>query len=411
MRRTEALLSLLGLALIVGGAFVGLWFAEQGMEERFADRGGLREKAVEPAPSGSDAQVSAQTEPQETAAAPAGQSTGESARQAVSGAIEEARESQGAVSAFAELAAQSQPTERPEFDMVRAQKDGSAVIAGRAQPGVDVTVLRNGKPVEQVRTDARGEFVSILPPAPSPGLHKLTLRSRDADGNELTSPAPVLLTVADPATEAPNPSSDGLGAQSVPSDNEEARASPVLDLPASPRMAIVTAPVQASAASLLPPQGETGEEEVSIQALTYGADGDVLVAGRGIPGQRARVYLDQRPAGETVIGEDGVWELRMAQDIAPSRYTLGVEQVLETGTVHSRASTPFERIAVEDISLDEGTVIIQPGNTLWRIADALYGDGFQFETIYTLNRDQITDPNLIFPGQIFRLPTVQNSDG
>jgi len=49
-------------------------------------------------------------------------------------------------------------------------------------------------------------------------------------------------------------------------------------------------------------------------------------------------------------------------------------------------------------------VIIKRGDNLWRISRAIYGKGLRFSTIYQANRDQIRNPDLIFPGQVFVLP-------
>ncbi|MEL7488070.1 MAG: LysM peptidoglycan-binding domain-containing protein, partial [Pseudomonadota bacterium] len=53
--------------------------------------------------------------------------------------------------------------------------------------------------------------------------------------------------------------------------------------------------------------------------------------------------------------------------------------------------------------------IVQPGNSLWRIARRAYGSGFQYTVIYEANADQIRDPDLIYPGQIFEVP--EDSEG
>ena len=51
-----------------------------------------------------------------------------------------------------------------------------------------------------------------------------------------------------------------------------------------------------------------------------------------------------------------------------------------------------------------GHVVIQPGNNLWRISRVVYGRGVRYSVIYQANKDQIRDPALIFPGQIFSTP-------
>lgn len=52
-------------------------------------------------------------------------------------------------------------------------------------------------------------------------------------------------------------------------------------------------------------------------------------------------------------------------------------------------------------------VVIQPGNNLWRIAMGNYGEGFRYFEIYEANKDQIRDPNLIYPGQVFVVPPAR----
>ena len=47
---------------------------------------------------------------------------------------------------------------------------------------------------------------------------------------------------------------------------------------------------------------------------------------------------------------------------------------------------------------------VLPGDTLWDIAGSRYGDPTRWPEIYTENRDQIRDPNLIYPGQQFAIP-------
>ena len=44
------------------------------------------------------------------------------------------------------------------------------------------------------------------------------------------------------------------------------------------------------------------------------------------------------------------------------------------------------------------------GDTLWHIAKRYLGNGSKWPQIYNLNKDKIKNPNLIYPGQVFRLP-------
>jgi len=49
-------------------------------------------------------------------------------------------------------------------------------------------------------------------------------------------------------------------------------------------------------------------------------------------------------------------------------------------------------------------VTIVRGDNLWNIARGTLGNGERFTAIYEANRNQIRDPNLIYPGQVFVIP-------
>jgi nucleoid-associated protein YgaU len=47
---------------------------------------------------------------------------------------------------------------------------------------------------------------------------------------------------------------------------------------------------------------------------------------------------------------------------------------------------------------------VKKGDSLSKIAKREYGDAQQWHRIYEANRDTIKDPDLIYPGQVLRLP-------
>lgn len=48
---------------------------------------------------------------------------------------------------------------------------------------------------------------------------------------------------------------------------------------------------------------------------------------------------------------------------------------------------------------------VQKGDTLSKISKDLYGDANKYRKIYDANRDQLSDPDKIQPGQVLRIPT------
>ena len=110
------------------------------------------------------------------------------------------------------------------------------------------------------------------------------------------------------------------------------------------------------------------------------------------------------------MGRDGRWDLQASSLLAPGVYDLQIDQVDENGDVTAVIVLPFERVAPEALNLGPDSVVVQPGNSLWRLARRLYGEGVQYTVIYEANRDQIRDPDLIYPGQVFDAPRDPEND-
>ena len=47
---------------------------------------------------------------------------------------------------------------------------------------------------------------------------------------------------------------------------------------------------------------------------------------------------------------------------------------------------------------------VQKGDSLSKIAQQQYGDGKKWRAIFEANRDQISNPDLIHPGQVLTIP-------
>ena len=90
----------------------------------------------------------------------------------------------------------------------------------------------------------------------------------------------------------------------------------------------------------------------------------------------------------------------------------GTSQAAGSGTQGSTVLPPLDNaiskepptIVSPKLQETTGAVIIRRGDTLWQISRRLYGHGVRYSTIYLANQDQIEDPDLIWPGQIFAVP-------
>ncbi|MEP5761334.1 MAG: LysM peptidoglycan-binding domain-containing protein [Litoreibacter sp.] len=144
---------------------------------------------------------------------------------------------------------------------------------------------------------------------------------------------------------------------------------------------------------------------VVIDTISYDDEGEVALEGRGRTGGFIRVYLNDKPILTSPIETDGSWETPLPE-VDAGVYRLRIDEISEDGNVTSRVETPFQR---EEIQIAAGApptaVTVQPGSTLWAIAQDQFGEGAEYIRVYDANRELIRDPDLIYPGQVFALPT------
>jgi len=145
--------------------------------------------------------------------------------------------------------------------------------------------------------------------------------------------------------------------------------------------------------------------------VDYDEKGDLILSGRADVGAKINIYVDNKSVGQAVGDPAGTWQLRPGSAVSSGDHRLRVDQLGTDGKVAHRIELPFTRAKPEQTKLAEGQVIVQPGNSLWRIARRKYGQGLLFTVIYEANRGQIRDPDLIYPGQIFALPKSDGGNG
>ena len=85
-----------------------------------------------------------------------------------------------------------------------------------------------------------------------------------------------------------------------------------------------------------------------------------------------------------------------------------IDQTDDGGKVVARVELPFDQ-APTTIAAADGKVVVQPGNSLWRLARSTYGTGLRYTVIYEANKEKIANPDLIYPGQVFKLPTTPSN--
>ncbi len=339
----------------------------------------------------------------------------------------------------------------PSFDLVRVEPDGESVIAGRAAPGATIELMRGDQVHARAVADASGLF-AIVPPALPPGTHQVMLQSIAPDGVRQRSPQTVtvvidtggtrpLVTLASPDQPTvllsnPEPPEPKVAEQpKVPEpQGPEKVAEPK---PAEP--ATQPAPQQQAGATPPAPAPAQPAPRAEIKIVTVESeDGKLFVSGQAAPGATVRLYLNESMIAPGSAGGDGKLSFSIGSGVRPGDYRIRLDDVDPvSGQVKSRAEVGFNvpaqvaaaepaapvaapqdapKPASEAQVAAAGTVVIpnintaivSRGDNLWRISQRIYGQGVRYTVIYGANQDQIRNPNLIYPGQVFVLPTNQD---
>ncbi|WP_293446093.1 LysM peptidoglycan-binding domain-containing protein [Planktotalea sp.] len=145
-----------------------------------------------------------------------------------------------------------------------------------------------------------------------------------------------------------------------------------------------------------------------LGSISYDAAGDVALTGTA-SGEFVRVYLNNRAVTTSQIEANGDWQAGLPA-VDTGIYTLRVDELNKQGQVVARVETPFKReepkvlaAATETEKLVQA-ITVQPGATLWAIAQEHYGSGILYARVFEANADSIKNPDLIYPGQVFTVP-------
>jgi nucleoid-associated protein YgaU len=258
----------------------------------------------------------------------------------------------------------------PSFDIVRVDRSGYAVIAGRAAPAADVVVYANGVELAAAKAESDGSWAMNTDTPLDAGPVELTLTMKTPDGVVIKSDQTILIYVPQRPGDRP--------------------------------LVLRTTPGGATEVLQDPRDDGVGLGPLSLDAIDYDDSGAVIFSGRAEPGRDVQIFANGQFVAQTSADESGRWQA--SASMPPGVFTLVIVQLDANGRPAYAIELPFERASFDEIQLRDGKVIVQPGNSLWKIARRVYGSGFQYTIIYEANADQIRDPDLIYPGQIFDVP-------
>ena len=78
--------------------------------------------------------------------------------------------------------------------------------------------------------------------------------------------------------------------------------------------------------------------------------------------------------------------------------------ILAIGNCEGVAKVDESLTVAKDDGSDSELYVVKSGDTLWGIATETYGDGNRHPEIFEANKPMLKDPDLIYPGQVLRIP-------
>ena len=156
---------------------------------------------------------------------------------------------------------------------------------------------------------------------------------------------------------------------------------------------------------------EAASSEASAEpaATEQSGSGDITAAEAEAPagepaGEAAEASVPSADTAEMPSAEASAPSADMTEMPSAEASAGGDEQVASAPETSAPPEVSEDITVTGKLRQTNSSVIIRRGDTLWHISRRVYGEGTRYTTIYLANQDQIKDPDMIWPGQIFELP-------
>jgi nucleoid-associated protein YgaU len=286
----------------------------------------------------------------------------------------------------------------PRFDVAEVDELGNGVFSGRAFRNVRVWLKKlDGSVVGETVSLEDGSF-TILTNTPLPeGESVLALVAEEIPGGEIKVASQRLVISRFP----------GGPALIVAQKDTADTVSRILQEPVT-RKPLDTAQKSGDNASVSNSNASKESAEgklLKIKIIDYDEKGRLAISGKAKPGSKISIEVNGRTIGSTNTDDQGQWSLTTIEGMADGANKIVAKASL--GDEYSTTSMPFAPDELVQKFPKGRLVVVQPGNSLWRIARRTYGSGFRYTVIFAANRDQVTNPDLIYPGQVLHTPPVK----
>ncbi|MCQ1833719.1 LysM peptidoglycan-binding domain-containing protein [Neorhizobium galegae] len=306
----------------------------------------------------------------------------------------------------------------PELRITAVEIEGNKIfVAGNTKAGTLLRGQADGRPIGTAQAGQDGSFVIEGAIDLAVGDHRIGVEVVGAGGQALVRvEVPFNRPAGDQvaAVAVPQAANNGMSAADSGAfdklRNETVRAFNLLRglytdgrVPSAEQMAAARSATSIALKSLSEyrlPADAAASARVLAETTVQNAAA-AFAALDALPKDVASVGAGLKRIGEMIaraVGPTIARELHGVQVTAAAPMT--VTDASGTRTIQQEPLTQSER----------SSVIIRRGDTLWQISRRVYGQGVRYTTIYLANEDQIRNPDVIQPGQIFGVPDAALPD-
>lgn len=255
-------------------------------------------------------------------------------------------------------------SESPTFDMVRIDKNGKIIVAGRWLPNHGVSIKIDGKIVATEQTNDRGEFVYSPAKTFPAGNYAIRLSGVDAD---MDSDEDVFVYVSPRGTDS---------------------------------MSLLMA--KDGSKFLQKPSLQSGD--LNVSKIDYLENGRIIVQGNAIPRTRVTMTLDGKPVGMAHVSDHNNFGIGAnVGALQPGReYVLRIR--MHDGNGRAAAAIRHKFTMPQMQPGNDTWYMVRRDDSLWIIARNFLGRGVRYTMIAGENK--IENPNLIFPKQKLKIPVT-----
>lgn len=261
------------------------------------------------------------------------------------------------------------------FDIVRISKTGDIVIAGKSEPNETIELLDGEEIIAEVISDENGEWIWVSELTTKNGIKKFQLQYKNNLNKSSISDQTVIILVDNESNSVPKV------ARVFSSDVENID---MLNL-------------------------EKLNDAITLDFLSYSPNGLIILSGRTISNTEIEILKSAEVLGKTKSDENGVWKFIIKKnDYANEEISIKTTINGETLILTYDQAEIQRRFKNTNFEFYDDRIVVQKGNSLWRIARKTLGGGIFYTEIYKNNLAKIKNPNLIYPGQVFNIPIKRN---